>query len=188
MVAVLFARQDSIYKTMPDLDVYDIERDARNYRGMAPVVAHPPCRAWGRLRHFAKPRADEKDLAIFAIEAVREYGGVLEHPFASSLWRETDLPLPGHRDSFGGFTLPIYQGHFGHHAPKATWLYIRGIEPSQLPAIPFQLQLPEGRIHLNSTKKQREATPPLFASWLVDLAASCKPDNGLVTHSHSVSF
>lgn len=32
-VAVLFARADSIYKTMPQCDVYDIERDARTTRG-----------------------------------------------------------------------------------------------------------------------------------------------------------
>jgi len=43
-VAVLFARADSIYKSLPDCDVYDIERDARTYDGPWPVVAHPPCR------------------------------------------------------------------------------------------------------------------------------------------------
>lgn len=40
-IAVLFARKDSVYKTMPECDVYDIDRDARTYDGPWPVVAHP---------------------------------------------------------------------------------------------------------------------------------------------------
>jgi hypothetical protein len=35
-VAVLFARKDSIYKTMPECDVWDIERDAREWPGGMP--------------------------------------------------------------------------------------------------------------------------------------------------------
>lgn len=54
-VAVLFARQDSTYKALSGVDVYDIDRDARTFQGGMPVVAHPPCRAWGRLRAFANP-------------------------------------------------------------------------------------------------------------------------------------
>lgn len=52
-VAVLFARADSTYKTLPGTDVWDIERNAKLWPGGAPVVAHPPCRAWGRLRKLA---------------------------------------------------------------------------------------------------------------------------------------
>jgi hypothetical protein len=48
-VAILFARKDSIYKTMPGCDVWDIDRDARNWPGGAPIVGHPPCRAWGPI-------------------------------------------------------------------------------------------------------------------------------------------
>lgn len=66
-VAVLFARTNSVYKTLPDVEVYDIERDARTYDGPWPVVAHPPCRAWGRLRTFASPRPDERNLARLAV-------------------------------------------------------------------------------------------------------------------------
>src|SRR3972149_3930233 len=105
--SVLFARRDSDYKLM-DCDVWDIDRDARNYTGNAPVIAHPPCRAWGRLRHFAKPRPDEKDLALFAVATVRRCGGVLEHPASSTLWQAADLPLPGYpADRFGGWTFPV---------------------------------------------------------------------------------
>ena len=76
MIAALFARNDSRYKDFPELyDVYDIDRDARNFIGDYPVIAHPPCRAWGMLSHMANPRPDEKDLAWFALDKVRTNGG-----------------------------------------------------------------------------------------------------------------
>ena len=180
MVAVLFARSDSIYKGFPDVDVFDLERDARNYNGPRPVVAHPPCRAWGRLRHFAKPRSDEKALAYFAVDAVRRFGGVLEHPESSTLWPAADLPLPGAgSDDFGGWTLPVPQYWFGHRAMKRTWLYIVGCAPAQLPPIPLVLgdspfvvqsrKRDDHRPHIS--KAEREATPLPFAEWLLTVAA-----------------
>lgn len=168
-VAVLFARSDSIYKTIPGADVFDLERNALSYGGDLPVVAHPPCRAWGRLSHLAKPRTGEKDCGLFAVEAVRRCGGVLEHPHASKLWEAAKLPQPGYRDEFGGYTFPVYQGHFGHRAPKATWLYICGVEPRDLPEMPFDLALPAGRVEFMGTR-EREATPPAFAAYLVEIA------------------
>lgn len=171
-VSVLFARQDSIYKTLLGCDVYDIDRDARNFQFDRPVICHPPCRAWGRLRHFAKPRSDEKDLAHFAIAAVRCCGGVLEHPAGSLLFKSTDLPLPGEFDSYGGFTYPIYQSWFGHKAPKNTWLYICGIAPVDLPPFPFHLGLAAGRISNNGSMKFREGTPLQLAEWLIALCHS----------------
>lgn len=169
VVAVLFARSDSVYKRFELADVWDIDRDARGYLGNFPVVAHPPCRAWGRLRHLAKSRQDERDLAIFSVDAVRKFGGVLEHPAGSSLWKSENLPLPGQRDRFGGFTLPILQSWFGHPAPKNTWLYICGVQPSKIPAFPMVLGLPPGRVELMG-KAAREKTPFELAEWLLDLA------------------
>lgn len=192
MIAVLFARQDSVYKTIPGCDVFDIERDARNYAGGMPVVAHPPCRAWGRLRMAAKPRDGEKDLAYFAVETIRRVGGVLEHPASSSLWAAAGLPKPGYRDAWGGFTLPICQHWFGHRARKDTWLYVCGIEPGQVPPLRFVLGDSTHVIAQNRTlkdgtrmrkghpkwrpevsKAEREHTPPALAEWLVDLAKRC---------------
>lgn len=191
-VAVLFAREDSIYKQMQGCDVYDIKRDARTWSGGSPVVAHPPCRAWGRLRKFAKPRPDEKELALFAVEQVRRFGGVLEHPEGSTLWPTAGLPAPGQRDVFGGWTLPVYQCWFGHRAEKATLLYIVGCEPRDIPEFPLALGeathviaqhrtlrdgsrlkkgMPGWRPEV--TKREREHTPELFAKWLVSLADRC---------------
>ena len=178
-VAVLFARQDSIYKTMPECDVYDIDRDARTWLGGCPVVAHPPCRAWGRMRQFANPRDDEKSLALFALAKVRTYGGVLEHPAESSLWVEKMLPRPGRApDQYGGYSIQIDQFHFGHRAEKSTWLYIVGVHPDDLPAIPKREGKPTHCVRPTKsyprlpsiTKPEREHTPEPLARWLVAVA------------------
>lgn len=192
-VAVLFARSDSVYKTLPGCDVYDIERDARTWPGGAPVVAHPPCRAWGRLRAFAKPRHDEKDLARWAVAQVRRWGGVLEHPESSTLWADQRLPRHlNERDGHGGWTMPIHQWWFGHRAQKRTWLYIVGVNPWEVPDYPLRLGQSDCRIRLDKRRPdgthirkgdpdyqpilgdaEREHTPPDLAVWLVELARRC---------------
>lgn len=177
MVAVLFARGDSIYKTMPGLDVYDKERDAKTFKGGAPVVAHPPCRAWSRMRAFAKPEPGEKELAHFAIFQVRENGGVLEHPSGSKLFKDF-LPAPGCSDAFG-WTMAVDQFWWGHKARKRTYLYIVGIEPGQLPVMPIVLgdapyvccrTSKNNKNRPEISKAWRERTPPDFAAWLVEVA------------------
>jgi hypothetical protein len=184
--AVLFARKNSIYKQFPELDVFDIKRDARTWQGGLPVIAHPPCRAWGKLRHMANPRHDEKQLAILSVDLVRKFGGVLEHPSTSTLWPEKGLPSPGNIDQFGGFTLPISQNWFGHKAQKNTFLYIVGVSPSDIPPMPFELgtgthTIGKPRLSRRAanckpevTKAEREHTPIDLALWLVDLAKRVK--------------
>ena len=95
VIAVLFARDDSRYKDFNMYDVYDINRDARTFCKKMPVIAHPPCRAWGMLSHMANPREGEKQLAYLALAQVRLNGGILEHPAGSRLWKEAPLPLAG---------------------------------------------------------------------------------------------
>lgn len=182
-IAVLFARRDSVYKSIPGCDVYDIDRDARTFDGTAPVVAHPPCRAWGRLRAFAKPRPDEKQLAFFAVDLVRRNGGVLEHPATSTLWAAAGLPLGSARDEWGGFTLSVDQFWWGHRARKKTWLYVVGLEPSEVPPMPLKFDavthvvnscLRAGKRLPEISKPEREHTPPALALWLVELARLTK--------------
>ncbi|WOB24765.1 MULTISPECIES: hypothetical protein [Xanthomonas] len=187
-VAILFARADSIYKTLPGCDVYDIERDARTFQGGMPVVAHPPCRAWGSLKHFAKPAPGEKELAIWAVDQVRACGGVLEHPAGSQLWPTMALPSPRgmERDRWGGWTLAIWQSWWGHRADKATKLYVVGCEPADIPDFPLRLGLSTHVVSTSSSirvghpmyrpqlrKAEREHTPPPLAEWLVELARRC---------------
>lgn len=184
-VAALFVRSDSVYKAIAGVDAYDAQRDALTWPGGCPVVAHPPCRAWSRLRRFAKPRPGERDLAIWAVEQVRTYGGVLEHPSGSELFRVMQLPRPGTtvRDVYGGWVLPVSQKWWGHRAEKRTWLYIVGIDPGALPAMPLVLGEAErvcglwsGRDRSRARKEigpaEREHTPVRFAHWLVDVASN----------------
>lgn len=181
-VAALFVRADSVYHSLAGVDAWDEQRDARRWPGGVPVVAHPPCRLWAKLRQFAKaadPQA-ERMLAVQAVQAVQAYGGVLEHPAESTLWAHCGLPLPGRApDRFGGWTAVIRQCDWGHKAEKLTWLYIVGVHPDDLPALPPSAD-PVGVIKPQRgvprdarkivTKREREATPPHLAQWLVDVA------------------
>jgi len=185
-VSVLFARSDSCYFDLVD-DVWDAKRDARGYTGSNPVVCHPPCRGWGRLRHFAKPRPDEKALALFAVEQIRRVGGVLEHPWGSTLWHAADLPHPGKVDAFGGWTLLVDQGWWGHPAPKPTYLYIVGCSREDLGELPVQLHRAAGRT-MKLSPAEREATPPAFARFLVALAAKCQVRRLAVTAGQDRSY
>lgn len=178
-VAVLFARVDSIYKTLPGVDVYDINRDARTFSGSMPIVAHPPCRSWGRLRQFAQPRDGEKELGPWAVEQVRRWGGVLEHPAESTLWAHCSMPAPGRfPDEWGGWSFAVDQFHFGHRAEKSTWLYVVGLDPDALPPIPRREGRPTHCVRPTKsyprlpsiTKAEREHTPPALAVWLVETA------------------
>ena len=180
MITVLFARKDSIYKSM-GLDVWDIDRDAMNFDGSNPVIAHPPCRMWSILSHFAKPRPGEENTAFHAIDRVRQNGGILEHPAYSKLWKVAGLPRPGAGcDEFGGYTIDIDQSWFGHKAKKKTWLYIVGIKPSELPLIPLSFDAIQyvvttsKRKHETSMKRlgqaDREHTPEKLAKWLIETA------------------
>lgn len=184
--AVLFARADSIYKTM-DCDVWDQERNALNWPGGAPIVAHPPCRGWGSLRKLSHADAAEKALGPWAAEQVRKWGGVLEHPARSTLWAAANLPRPGERDHQGGFTIAAPQWWWGHRAEKWTWFYVCGCEPGELPEIPLRIGRAEcviANIHglragdpgyrKEVTKRERDATPPALAAWLLETARRCE--------------
>jgi hypothetical protein len=189
VIPVLFTRKDSIYLSLPNTDCFDIDRNAKSYTGSSPIIAHPPCRSWGVLAHLAKPREGEKELAPWAVDLVRKNGGVLEHPRGSGLWREKPLPLPGQFDEFGGFTFPVFQLWFGHKAQKATFLYICGCLPLQLPAVPLHLGSASYVVAKSRSKHQklpeisksdRERTPVLFAEFLIDIVKVIQANKGIL--------
>lgn len=179
MISILYTRNHSIYTDLKQ-DCWNIKKDARKWPGGNPIIAHPPCRAWGSYRHLAKPRPDEKQLAIHAIIMVRLWGGVVEHPRTSTLWQTMNLPLPGKTDAFGGWTLNIDQHWFGHKAKKNTFLYIKGCRPQQIPAIPLTLTRPTREIE-HMAKPERERTPEKLAQWLIQLANLCNGSQKLLT-------
>ena len=174
-VAALYVDKLGPYPKLPNVDCWDEQRDARLYAGPHPVVAHPPCGPWSRLRFFCKHQP--KDLAPLAVEQVRRWGGVLEHPQASKLWDHCNLPLPGGLpDEFGGWSVEVDQVSWGHRARKTTWLYIVGVRPSSVTFLrggtPTHCVNSRNRnthlLELSAAGRRR--TPPSFAEFLVSIA------------------
>lgn len=171
---------------------WDEARDARKYEGPWPVVAHPPCGAWGALRHLNK--RNDADCGPRAVAQVQRWGGVLEQPKGSRLWAHCNIPEPfavPSEDEWG-FSIEVEQVSWGHVARKKTWLYIVGVE--------YQLVIDGLRVggtptHWASGMRrhprkgsggfvppgikvcsapQRRRTPVAFAEWLISLAATAK--------------
>lgn len=138
-VAALFVESGGCYFGVPGVDPWDEKRDARAYDGPDPVVAHPPCQRWGKFwagqpLHIKrtgerKRKGDDAGCFAAALDAVREWGGVLEHPEGSHAWAHFGLNRPPAdggwivADGFGGWTCRVEQGRYGHYARKPTWLY-----------------------------------------------------------------
>lgn len=176
MITVLYVDQDSDYYKYP-VDCYSKKRNALNYKGTNSIIAHPPCRLWSRMRTFSTAPPEERLLAHHAIKLIHKNGGILEHPAASTLFPKY-LPLPGTTDKFNGFTICIDQNWFGHPCRKKTLLYIKGINPSQLPPIPYSLDRIEYTVSSSKkktakkevSKKWRSKTPQLLIEYLIETA------------------
>ncbi len=153
---------------------YGVDRDARTFRGPGPVVAHPPCGPWGGLRMFCTKQ--DPSLAPIAVAQVRKYGGVLEHPCGSLLWRHCGMPRPFRRlPSFVGreWALQVDQVRWGHPCRKRTWLFFVGVTPRDLPPLP-RSRAATHCIDSSSRKLpylekgKRHLTPSPFARWLLE--------------------
>ncbi len=181
-VAALYVDPKGPY---PDLvqHWYDEKRNAKTYAGPWPVVAHPPCGPWSSLRGLSREMT--KDCGPHAVEMVRCYGGVLEHPRGSTLFEFCGLPRPGALpDAWGGLTFEVAQCDWGHVARKRSWLYTVGVPLSALPVAPPSREpthwvsgvhtpgargRPPPGIKICSAQ-QRRRTPAAFAQWLVSIA------------------
>jgi len=184
-------------------DVWTVERDARLYRGHNPVVAHPPCQRWGRFWHGSPCKPHQfrlgEDAGCFAsaLTAVRNYGGILEHPAGSKAWKYFGLRHPKQAlgwipaDDFGGWTCQIDQKHYGHQAPKPTWLYAVNTLRPELIWEKSDRTPPSWMIEKYGEAKARKigvvamiggknktllrnATPPQFRDLLVAIAQSAR--------------
>lgn len=203
MIAALYVQTGGCYFDIPGVDPWDEQRDARKYNGPHPVIAHPPCERWGRYWSggpSAKVRrklGDDNGCFAAALASVREFGGVIEHPEASHAWKHHGLikpPKPGGwiaAGDFIGWTCCVEQGHYGHKARKATWLYVASA-PS-LPSLVWGKSAAGVRLDAGYhsaaerrravrtgacqrlSKRQRAATPPAFRDLLMSIAATCRP-------------
>lgn len=138
-IAALFVEKNGAYFDLPGVDPWDESRDAMKYDGPDPVVAHPPCARWCRLAglveaRWGHKRGDDGGAFAHALDCVRRFGGVLEHPAHSAAWAAHDLNPPKtgagwiNADMIGGWTCYVEQSQYGHPARKATWLYAHGVD------------------------------------------------------------
>lgn len=202
MIAALFVETDGAYFNLPDVDPWDIQRDARSYKGPHPVVAHPPCQRWGRFWHGStrKPHqfklGDDQGCFASALNVVRRFGGVLEHPCDSHAWSFFGLNKPARSGGWipaddYGWTCCVYQGHYGHLAGKPTWLYAVGtdlpelqwgkveqrLHPVALERHGYEKARRIGMLSMVGGKnktKIRNATPEDFRDALIAIARSSK--------------
>jgi len=208
MIAALYVETGGSYYGLPDVDPWDQERDARLYDGPWPVVAHPPCQRWGKLwagqplwikrTGERKIKGDDNGCFAAALDAVRRYGGILEHPWGSHAWPYFNLntpprsggwiaaELPG---SHVGWTCCVEQGRYGHYARKPTLLLAYGCDLPELDWGVSEPTFPQWAIDKHglawckragelafmgggTDSSPRIGTPTAFRDLLIDMARS----------------
>lgn len=193
MTAALYVDHRGVYATLPGVEPWGLpERDARDYAGPWPVVAHPPCGAWGRYsratpasRARGPLRGDDGGCFAAAIVAVERWGGVVEHPADTAAWAAHGLRAPdragGWTQTRRGWACHVEQGHYGHAARKPTWLYVVTADGGPPPPLTWGESSPQPKagsvarcrgVLESLSRRQRAATPPAFAALLVALATA----------------
>lgn len=190
MIAALFVETGGCYFGVEGVDPWDIHRDARNYTGQNPVVAHPPCQLWTRFAHVNYKRwggchnrpGNDGGCFAFALHAVKLWGGVLEHPAFSDAWSFFGLPKPvcdGWSRHGDDFVCEVWQSAYGHKASKRTWLLYHGASnpfelnwdrPIGSHQIGFHDQRGKFKNKPTVSGKKASATPVGFRDDLIKLA------------------
>lgn len=202
-IAALYVEPNGAYYGLPGVDPWDEARDARAYNGPWPVVAHPPCQRWGRFWHGSTRKPHQfklgSDAGCFAsaLTAVRNFGGVLEHPAGSRAWSYFGLTAPKvgkgwvQADQFGGWTCCVDQAHYGHAARKPTWLYACNTDRPELDWKPHPQVIPQWMVDRYGYEKARKigvvamiggkdktrirnATPEQFRDVLIAIARTAR--------------
>ncbi len=186
MIAALFVATGGTYFNRPDVDPWDVVRDARAYAGPYPVVAHPPCQLWVNMaavnfkRYGGEHNRPGNDKGCFraALAAVRRWGGVLEHPAFSNAWKAHNLTPPigvgWLQTAPNEWVCEVWQSAYGHKARKRTWLFYSGAHAPydglwDRPGGTHQIGWFD-RIKPTLSKKEALSSPPAFADWLLCLA------------------
>lgn len=183
MVAALFVQRDGCYYGLPDVDPWDEARDARQYAGPHPVVAHPPCDRWHQLSAVNHKRwgwkiDDDDGCFASALRSVRTWGGVLEHPAETRAFKKFGIPEPvsdGWQLTIDGdWVAEVWQSAFGHRARKRTWLLYHGrMAPPQI-----HFRRAPGSVQIGNFDRKRptisgvecSATPEPFRDLLLSIS------------------
>ena len=205
-IAALYIAEAGPYFDIPGVQPWSEMADARDYAGPHPVVAHPPCERWGRYwsggpsAKVRRVKGDDKGRFDRALWAVRNFGGVLEHPAHSHAWAYYGLPVPN-KSGDGWWVHPLHklavcevaQGHYGHAAEKLTWLlvswrWIVVLPPLKWGRCPGKARLDEGfhskeeraiaraagqKPRKRLSTKENVFTPIPFRDLLIQIARDC---------------
>lgn len=174
MIPVLFTAANSLYNNNPVFDCYDVTRNAFTFYSKNPLIAHPPCRLFSKLRGLSTAPIKEKQCAFFALDKVRTNGGILEHPRSSTLWLSGNFNLSGAPDQYGGFLRSVDLSWFGYPAQKKTMLYFVGLSPGQLPPFPISfnaithtISKSKKTVKKEIKKTSRSLTPDLMIDYFI---------------------
>lgn len=167
-IKVFFVANRSNYKKVPGFDCYDQKKNALLHPPTEASLYHPPCRLFSKLRYFSTAPESEKYCALWSMYFVRVYGGIVEHPYDSLLWKMHNINQVNVVDEFGGFWLVVDQHWFGFPTRKRTGLYIVGIKPNQVPRLNLKLYQPTRKFE-NLSPTQRSSTPPDFINFLKEI-------------------
>lgn len=188
MIAALYVCRQGPYWGRPDVDAYDLSRNAMSFSGASAVVAHPPCSTWCALARVNQARYGHSvgaDGGTFrhALAVVRSNRGVLEHPAGSLAWGAFGLQKPARGSWQGtptdGWVTEVSQVAYGHKARKRTWLYcVSRAKPADL-----DWSEPEATHQISSDRRPNQKpvlskteailTPVRFAECLLALAREC---------------
>lgn len=189
-IAALFVQTGGCYFGIDGVDPWDEKRDAMKYDGPHPVVAHPPCQRWGNIGISAYARwggehnrpGNDGGTFAHALDCVRRFGGVLEHPAHTLAWKVYGITKPVFgewtQSVCGGFVAEVWQSAYGHRARKATWLYVSGAAPTPLDwrRVPGTHMVGgrggphKERCKPSLPKKEASATPVAFRDLLIEIA------------------
>jgi hypothetical protein len=160
VISVLCVAEKSNYYKVPGLDLWDAKRDAYYFTGSNPVIAHPPCAQWSRMKAFSKNNPGEKELAWHCLKYVLRNGGVFEHPYGSSFFRASGLERK---------IIYVDQWWWGFPARKRTALLFVGCKPL---SYPLNFDLCTGRVD-KMKYEYRSIQPVGFCQWLVNSVQVC---------------
>lgn len=200
-IAALFVSPSGPYFKSEGVEPWGIPyKDARFYPGPYPVVAHPPCERWGKFstggmyRPGTKKRGEDNGCFQSALNSVRKWGGILEHPWGSKAWEHFGISLPDKKGGWFpagdgiGYTCLVEQGNYGHKARKPTLLYtvrcarielVWGKSPDKWREDPTKSERWKKRAEKDGvcvllSKKDRTNTPEEFKNLLLYIARTSK--------------
>jgi len=159
-IAILCVDESSNYYQLSkkyNLDIYSASRSMLLFNDSCPVICHPPCAQWSRLKNFAHVNDELKKLAPLCYDIVNSNGGILEHPSGTSLFKTVKADT--------NKILSVDQHWWNFPARKRTYLYFHKVKPI---SFPLNLNAYPGKVSLNIPTQMRSRGTIEFNEWLIN--------------------